>query len=76
MSETPLFISQIIRNMKKLVLSILVASSVLLASCGGSASAEEVAKTDSTSVKECCVDSTTVAVDSVITATVDTTVAK
>ena len=62
--------------MKNLVLSSLIASSVLLSSCGNSASTEEVAKTDSTTVKECCVDSTNVTVDSVSTTTVDTTVAK
>ena len=62
--------------MKKSVLTFLVASLVLLSSCGHSASSEETAKTDSTSVKECCVDSSSVVVDSVTTATVDTTTSK
>jgi hypothetical protein len=62
--------------MKKVILSILVASSVVLTSCNSSASSEEVAKTDSTMVKDCCVDSTKVSVDSVSTATVDSTVTK
>jgi len=65
-----LFIVQIKNNkfMKKVIFAIVIAGSVMLSSCGGSAPKSEVPATDTTTVDSVLVNT----VDSVVTQTVDT----